>query len=1346
MLFAILAAALGAASPSESTIAGRVVQENGAPAVSAVAVARALPDEAARLANRDAGREEPEVARARAGADGRFRIRVPAGSYELEIRGDGIAPARIEDTVEAGETEDFGDIGLARPVAFSGTVSDSRGKPVADAWVTVVSRPSSEDADWQISTTVRTNASGAFSAAATDRIQSIQAGATAFGPFVETAFRGTIASPASIRLKEGSRVSGKVERPDGSPAAGISVLASQHAVVTGADGTFAISGAAPGHVEVEAVGGGLRGVAAAEEQSRSGLKIRLAPSATLRLNITDSVTRRPIPHAIVTQAGRSVSCSTDRRGIASVENLQPGERLFSVTRRGYVGIEGRRIAVAGGSSSTSASSLALVPMAPLAGRVIDEGNHPISGARITADSPSRRGAGAGGRVSGSTTRAKADGTFSLFADARSGEVDLRASASDFAPGSLPGLRLSPGQGRGKLSIVLSRGFSAKGRVVDEKGAPVAAAIVAYSPAWGSPARGFAAFAGRRAPRDADAPSVASGKDGVFVLSHLKSGSYTLSVAHPSYAGKVVSDVKLDNARHNTIAAIVLFSAAPLAGIVEDSGGRPVPGAEIRARAPAGEDSGASGPDGRFRFAKFANGESAGLMVTAPGYAPAVLSARVPNSNLLVTLKSDGSIRGYVEDASSHDRLQEFQITRKPEAGRGRGFAPASSEALISADGTFLIRNVPPGVWTFEASASSYEPQSLGGIQVSPGETTDDVVFSMKAGARVSGSVVDDSTGQPIPGALVEWQAAGSSAPTGAMRFGAAGNAPGSGSVSTDANGSFVLDGLPAREHVTMTAQEYNHLPASADATAGGDTEVVIRMGSGSVISGRLVDGRGNGVPGGTIALGELGGSLRTNATSTADASGNFEFDHESPGTYELTGHSGDQNSPPQQVALVQGQNATGILLSLSGGASIMGHVTGLSAQDLAQVGVTASSGSGFSGSATPDATGAYEIDGAPPGTVRVTARTSGAQGRTVTQSAEIPEGSSQAQVDLAFPADGGIHGTVTRGGQPQAQIFIAAQPETPGGTPTSGRAQSDASGSYAIAGLEDGDYVVRAGSLSGGAASAPFEQTVTVSGDTPLDIDLPSISISGVVTEQGASDPVAAASVSLDNGGATTAFAMPRVATDSIGNFRIDGMASGDYRISISKSGWQTLTQPLSISDSTSALSYSMTRAEGITIHANDAQTGTPLPQIEALFMGSDGSIAFQGTVALDATGRGEIPQLPPGSDIAYFFARGYAPLPIGAITIPSPPLMVGMTQGGELDIRASGETAGVTASLATESGLPYLMSPVRFDPQFSLVGAVTALAHVAPGPYILTVGWPGGPKTYSVQVPPTGATSVTVP
>jgi hypothetical protein len=320
------------------------------------------------------------------------------------------------------------------------------------------------------------------------------------------------------------------------------------------------------------------------------------------------------------------------------------------------------------------------------------------------------------------------------------------------------------------------------------------------------------------------------------------------------------------------------------------------------------------------------------------------------------------------------------------------------------------------------------------------------------------------------------------------------------------------------------------------------------------------------------------------------------------------------------------------------------------------------------------------------------------------------------------------------------------QPETAGSTPTTGRGTTDDSGRYSIGGLQDGDYLVRASSLFGSGSSAPHEQPVSISGDTALDIDLPTLAITGLVVEQGSNDPVPGAAVTADNGAAPNSAAIPRSTTDSSGRFDLDGLASGDFQLSVSKTGWQSKTQPATIGDASTDVTIPLTRSEGITVHGLDGRTGLPLSSVEALFFAPGGGVAFEGPVPLDSTGRGEIPQLPAGTYAAYFFARGYAPQLAGTVAIPTAPLTFSFTAGGEIDIRTDAAHAGAPASLATAGGVAWLENAYNFNSAFTLAGTLTSRPRIAPGAYVLTVEWPDGPKTYPVAVTDGQTTAITVP
>ena len=1318
-----------AAVPPRGAVAvrGRIFDAGGSPLPGTTIVARPAVSEPEAEYLRDAGKDPREAGRASTREDGRYSISLAPGRYELEISASGFASALLDVDLEGGEGEDVGDVPLRRAVPASGVVVDASGRGVPGAWVTVSAEDPEGDSGARLTTTVRTDAKGRFTApAAAAPVFAFEAIAPGLPSGSTFRFgRSRTAASSTIRLDRSRRVAGVVRRPDGSPAAGVLVSASGHAVKSGDDGTFAIDGVSRDPAKVAADDGDLRATSLAKRDA-ARVELTLSPAARLAGTVLDSITRRPVPRAAIQiRAAGPRRWFTDRKGRFEARALPPGSAMVAAGKRGYAAAPFRAVELS--PAAANRVEIALVPMATVEGRVLDERQKGVAAARVTAAS-----------FDGSARSAK-DGAFSVFADGRN-PIRIEAVAEGFAPTAVDGIRARPGERKRGITVVLTRGVAATGRVVDAAGNPIGGAKVDVAPDFINDGNRW-----RRRSRSSgsEEESALTNAAGRFEIAHLSPGIYRLTATHAGHAEKAVSGVRLPNGE-KAIPDIVLAPAAAVEGFVRDARGDPVIGATVNGHTVSSDERVETGPDGAFRLTSFPAGARPMVFAYATGFTTARRTIEAPAKGVTITLDAEGTIRGRVEDASSAAAVTAFSIdTSSPSERRGGMIRMMAGQEYESADGSFEQR-VSPGKWTVTATAEGYSPASIGDVEVAPGETKDGLVLELRRGARVEGTVVDDETGAPIPAADVSWVSAGTSNvtryPGGAILI-----SSGEGQTSTDAEGRFELTGLAENEKITITAEEYAHTPASAGVTTGGDARVSIRMTAGGSIQGTLAGADGRGVGGGTVDLQPLGGDPTGASESATDAAGGFLFEHLKPGTYRLTGSLATRRSLPQEVTVAPGQSPSGVTLSLSGGAAIAGKVTGLSAADLAAVRIHATGAEGFGGFTTPDESGGYEIDGAPPGEVSVTAFVAGLESRSVTRSAEIAEDATRIEVDLDFPRGGTLSGTVTRGGEPQSQVWISVQPATPGTSATGGRGTSDESGRYSIGGLEDGDYVVRATTLASGA-SAPHEEPVTVSGDTTLDIDLPTLSITGVVVEEGSNDPVSGAKVTADSGASPSAFAIPRSTTDSSGRFELDGLASGDLQLTVSKTGWQAKTQPVSLGDANADVTIGLVRSEGITIRAADGRTGIPLSSVDALFFGAGGAVAFDGAVALDSTGRGEIPQLPAGVYATYFFAHGYAPQAAGAIAIPTSPLTLVFTPGGELDIRSDADNTGAPATLAAANGLAYLTSAFNFDPQFALAGNLTQRARIAPGSYTLTIAWPDGPKSYPVSILEGQTTTIAAP
>src|SRR5262249_12870220 len=205
------------------------------------------------------------------------------------------------------------------------------------------------------------------------------------------------------------------------------------------------------------------------------------------------------------------------------------------------------------------------------------------------------------------------------------------------------------------------------------------------------------------------------------------------------------------------------------------------------------------------------------------------------------------------------------------------------------------------------------------------------------------------------------------------------------------------------------------------------------------------------------------------------------------------------------------------------------------------------------------------------------------------------------------------------------------------------------------------------------------------------DSGAPPIQLRGVVTEAGSGEPLDNATVqaqpqSAPGSTGPRGFAMKAGGTDSTGAYSIDDVGSGPYQITARRPGYPAETQTITIGGDSATLDFGLQRGEGISIRVGDAITGVPLKAVTVAAQGADGSIAYQGMVGLDSTGKGEISSLAPGQYIVSLFSDGYAPRS-AVMNAPSPLVSLGMTPGGRVEVLSAGAFSG---QLVDSSGRPY--------------------------------------------------------
>jgi hypothetical protein len=938
-------------------------------------------------------------------------------------------------------------------------------------------------------------------------------------------------------------------------------------------------------------------------------------------------------------------------------------------------------------------------------------------------------------MGGPGAQTAADGSFRMRGLEPEKNLSLEASRTGYATARKPGVTLKAGDAIKDVALVVRRGLEARGKVVDGQQQPVAGAEIRAVHREDGMAGG-ARMQMRMMGLERDKPDAYSGKDGAFALKGLEEGQYSLAVVKEGFARKTVPSVEVKAAGENVWPVVTLTAGAPIGGLVKDSAGGPISGAQIFAIdiASGGRpQNSTSDADGKFRLEGFTADRPIMLNVSAQGYATQQKNVTPPAADIAVVLKTAGTVRGRVEDAETKKPITDFTVGRSGPRGGGpmqimigRG---GGDQAFQSEDGSFELTEVPPGKWTVRGTAAGYRSAEASGIEIGEGETKEGVVLQLKRGGGLAGRVLDPR-GAAVANASVTWHPSESEggamgAAMGRMMGGGAG-----GSTTSDADGRFQFDGLPD-SHVTVTASHSDYLESSRDIDPSKEQSVDLTLGTGASISGTVVgtDGR-SGVPGALVQLSEEGsggGGFGGGGESTrTDGAGNFIFDHLTAGRFKVTASSNAGKTTAKDVVVGDNQPLTGVLVQMATGTLLHGTVSGLPAGRLGGVRVMAFE-TNYSDSAVTDDGGGYALHDVPAGVIRLQATTSFLSGRTTTKTVEVPEGGGDVQADIAFQGVSRLAGRVTRGDRPVSGVFVNAFPDPPRATAGRSSGQTDENGSYDLEGLDDGNYQV---SLNGQGVS--YRRAMPVSGDTNGDIALPTISITGTVTESGSGDPLEGVTIQAQTGADPQFRGGKQGVSDSSGHYFIDDVDPGSYQLNARKAGYQAKTQTVNVAGDSAQSDLAMDRGTGLSIRGNDGLTGLPLRGVSVVAYGGGGGVAFSGSVSLDSTGKGEITSLAPGVYAFYIFSNGYSPRSFPSVQVPAATLPVALTPGGRVEVRPVVQVSG---RIVDASGAAYLLGPYRLDGRVNPAPPVTVWDNFTPGSYQLFVTSTDGEKAYPFTV-----------
>jgi len=1240
---------------------------------------------------------------------GKFTFDVPKDQNVVDVRieANGYAPAAGRYTAD----DDAGAILLSQANSVRGTIT-ANGKPVANATVIILGGAE---------LTTKTDADGHYTAPDPSK----------------WAFRIIVLHPDFAILEEGLGMAATRKGPDYSMTSGVTVtgrvvaedgqtpvgdaqlfLDGWPAGKSAADGTFTIP-----HVrkDWESVQARVGNRIAERARTEKAATLKLGKGATVNGNVRDSKSQLPVAGARVSLGptgrfgGRDASADaiTDAKGNFTITPVAAGTYEIRPTRPGYT-INGMQ-AVHLKPADAVQKALYATAHGRISGTVADEDKRPVSAAHLTTRRASRNSdmmamVTRGGPGGGSEGFSAPDGHFVLRNVETDADLQVDAVKRGYPVAKSSTLKLAAGERKTGMTITIPRGVAITGKVTDKDRKPLSGvgveAIEASADAMGGIRRMVISnMQGQRSDE-----VVRTGSDGTFLI-RVKEGSYDLAFKREGYSAKTVRGIKVDAGTKPV--DVALDPGVEISGRVT-RGGAGVEGVSVRTISQDGMSASITSSDGSFTITDLTPGQMMLNVNKQDSFIQEMRPVTAPARDIVIELPPGGRITGHVVDKNSHQPVTSFMagVTTSRGGGGMMVMMPPMQKQFTSDDGSFVLEGIKPGSTQVVVNAPGYTTARVPNIEVEDGKTTQDVEVDVETGAKLTGRVTGPD-GSPLSGVSVRNdQMAGGRV----MRFDTSDNG-----ATTDPNGEYTIESLdPGEKTFAFTRSGYIAQQKTVTIPSGKDARLDVQLSTGMRATGFVVTDGGAPIPDASVRAASAS-DMDGGREGRSDGNGAFTIEGLATGHYTFTAvKSGFSPGVLRDIGIASSGPVRVILKS---GGVITGHINGLTAQELQQATVYANgSGSGggmFGGAgvtAPVDSSGNYRLEGAPSGTVRISARTGamfgGSSKSAAPKTVELEPGGT-AQVDIDFKSDTVIRGRITRNGAPVPQAQVLFIPRG-GRSQTTASTSSDANGQYELSGLDDGTYTVQAMDME---RLTPFTTQYEVRGSGTFDITIKTVTLRGHVVDATDTKPLNEASVELRAAGQSL-FGGRSVQTDSSGNFLIENVASGAYQITADKSGYGHEARQITISDSTPEdVQFHLSPSDGITIRAVDTRDNTALTVNVIRIVDSSGNeLPSQG--GFFSSNEVVKLALAPGVYKVTVMARNYAPQ---TISMPSPSQQIVRFSPGGTIVLHSRDSAPRRARLVDSMGVAYGMNPMTLG-VFPLPPGTTPLNNITAGHYRLEV------------------------
>jgi hypothetical protein len=1329
LCFAILVLAPAGPLPAQLLVSGTVAGPSGLPLAGARVELLPMPSnfEAGRM--RLAGLLGPDpVADARSDAAGRFLLRAPAsGAFRVLVRGDGMIPLQLAPLFLV-EDEELPPAALAPDAGARFQVTDPEGRPLAEAWVFAEGAGEREAsgsiaAGWRPHFRIgKTSPEGRVTLprAPGERLDlSIfpSGGAEEKKTGLEGGTLGVPPGAARVR-------SLRIVSPRGEPVAGILVRGGALAWplgLTDAEGRLRFHGKDGEEARLWLMASDGR-QQLVELPARTGdgpaADLVFADPVVLSGRVTGRAGAQPLASALVGTAldpGGFVLTDADGR----YRLVAPDAQGLTLEARAPLHLP--RAARITHPKTGRAPTLSLSRAVSLQGLVVDPQGAPVPGAGLAAVlEPGGKTGPAGELVDLAAGRGVTDaaGRFELWRLRPGAFYELRIGKTGYLPVASKAVASEPARGAQSLRIVLSPARSARGRVSNADGLPVADAEVRLTPSLLRGQRSLKAESGEPAAGD-DPFAARTDSRGQFVITQAPAAQVDLTVRKRSHAPSLVRGIRIPPGPGTAeLGTVVLRPGARIAGRVIDRTGKPVADAGVHlvesldrlddrsARLEGEEPDAVAGDDGRFALEDLASGLPLNLLVRAPGHLPAgVRNVRAPSPKpLTVRLEAAALLRGRVVSAEGDpiagariDFLWEASVPDRPERKTG---APVERSTASDRDGRFELRDLPAGTATLSASAKGYVSVEGREVAVPWPDPDRELTLTLERGTVLSGRVAT-TAGEPVPGARV---------------------AVGAASAVSDDEGAYTVEGAPlGRATVLAFHPHYKRFRREMVLEKSGN-QLDVTFEAGVEVAGRVVDERGAPVAGARVALQSVAARERQEYQGRTGTDGTFRISPVSRGRYRLSAEGEDY--PPaeaQEHVEVAGKALDGLEVVLEPGGAIAGRVIGLKPEELAQVEVRIRSEAHGTSPVMIDAEGRYEVRRLRPGDYLLQASLAAGQRQAQARASLAPR-EREVRRDLEFT------GRLTLSGQvlyeeeplPDTQLSIRGH-----GLAVERSVTTDYEGAFRFEDLEPDTYWL---GLKHTREALIHNETIELSGDRDVVIRLQPATVGGVVKDAESGEPVGGASVMLRH------VAPEYLVTDATrqdGSFHITRVPPGTYRMAVRADGYSPAEREVAVavSQDLSGLEFALEPANGIDLAVRLASGRVP-DLVHVRVLDGSGAPVVAESLRPDEQGAVRLSTVPSGSWTLLVSAPGGATAAV-PVQVPGKGKEVTLPPAGRLRVRVQAlASSDLRASVSLSSGgQPYwtLGMGGAVQERWQLVGGSAEVEGVPAGVWQVRAESPDG-------------------